>query len=67
VSASPMVLMSRAIRGVLEAHAHAPHTLREIPDQALNEFRQIMHAFAADIAAELDRRRAIRTREAMEE
>lgn len=50
---SPMAEMSQAIRLVLEKHGA---TLKDIPDDVLDEFSQIVWAFYADILDERTRR-----------
>ena len=50
---TPMAEMSRAIR--LELEKHGP-TIKEIPDDALRDFHDIVTAFALDLADEIKRR-----------
>lgn len=52
---SAMVEMSRAIRETLERYGSP--TLREIDDEALEQFVQITGAFYLDLKEELERRR----------
>lgn len=55
--ASPMVLMSRAIRRCIQDNADAATPeLRGCSTETLKEFHQILTAFQMDIADELSRR-----------
>ncbi len=60
MSLSPMVVMSRAIRHVLEDYEEPgiEAGLKSLPDDALLQFVQIVGAFYGDLKAEVDRRQA---------
>lgn len=51
---SPMAQMSEAIR--MQMASHGGH-LSQVPTEALEEYRTILLAYAADAKAELDRRK----------